>query len=176
MEMFWIDSDSHSETVLLNAKSGTTCNHLTTDQGATNHCLKTPVYYLTVHMVCCGGNHAKALKWQGVASSSLIKWNVFIYSSRCSQIFSAGSSQFLNEINAECSVKDILPKMTCSTDSGGHNFVYWPALFVCSLKKMPQSMPEYALTRNYLELMVDLPWSKSTKGESFIYFYSYINI
>ncbi|CAO2610754.1 Lon protease homolog 2, peroxisomal [Lemmus lemmus] len=30
------------------------------------------------------------------------------------------------------------------------------------LKKMPQSMPEYALTRNYLELMVELPWSKST--------------
>ncbi|XP_006797456.1 lon protease homolog 2, peroxisomal isoform X1 [Neolamprologus brichardi] len=31
------------------------------------------------------------------------------------------------------------------------------------LKKMPQSMPEYALTRNYLDLMVELPWSKSTK-------------
>ncbi|XP_069572998.1 lon protease homolog 2, peroxisomal [Brachyistius frenatus] len=31
------------------------------------------------------------------------------------------------------------------------------------LKKMPQSMPEYALTRNYLDLMVDLPWNKSTK-------------
>ncbi|CAG5958460.1 unnamed protein product [Menidia menidia] len=31
------------------------------------------------------------------------------------------------------------------------------------LKKMPQSMPEYALTRNYLELMVELPWSRSTK-------------
>ncbi|XP_051485017.1 lon protease homolog 2, peroxisomal [Apus apus] len=31
------------------------------------------------------------------------------------------------------------------------------------LKKMPQSMPEYALTRNYLELMVELPWNKSTK-------------
>lgn len=30
------------------------------------------------------------------------------------------------------------------------------------LKKMPQSMPEYALTRSYLELMVELPWSKST--------------
>ncbi|XP_013912180.1 PREDICTED: lon protease homolog 2, peroxisomal-like [Thamnophis sirtalis] len=28
---------------------------------------------------------------------------------------------------------------------------------------MPQSMPEYALTRNYLELMVELPWSKNTK-------------
>lgn len=26
-------------------------------------------------------------------------------------------------------------------------------------------MPEYALTRNYLELMVELPWSKSTKGK-----------
>ncbi|XP_029289974.1 LOW QUALITY PROTEIN: lon protease homolog 2, peroxisomal [Cottoperca gobio] len=31
------------------------------------------------------------------------------------------------------------------------------------LKKMPQSMPEHALTRNYLDLMVELPWSKSTK-------------
>ncbi|XP_015675222.1 lon protease homolog 2, peroxisomal [Protobothrops mucrosquamatus] len=43
-----------------------------------------------------------------------------------------------------------------------------PALKVClkevkRLKKMPQSMPEYALTRNYLELMVELPWSKNTK-------------
>ncbi|MGH0144874.1 UNVERIFIED_CONTAM: hypothetical protein FKN15_004307 [Acipenser sinensis] len=28
---------------------------------------------------------------------------------------------------------------------------------------MPQSMPEYALTRNYLELMVELPWNNSTK-------------
>uniref|UniRef100_A0A671VLG1 Lon peptidase 2, peroxisomal n=1 Tax=Sparus aurata TaxID=8175 RepID=A0A671VLG1_SPAAU len=42
------------------------------------------------------------------------------------------------------------------------------ALRVClkelkRLKKMPQSMPEYALTRNYLDLMVELPWSKSTK-------------
>ncbi|XP_051725630.1 lon protease homolog 2, peroxisomal [Ctenopharyngodon idella] len=42
------------------------------------------------------------------------------------------------------------------------------ALRVClkelrRLKKMPQSMPEYALTRNYLEMMVELPWSKSTK-------------
>ncbi|XP_060109729.1 LOW QUALITY PROTEIN: lon protease homolog 2, peroxisomal [Heteronotia binoei] len=42
------------------------------------------------------------------------------------------------------------------------------ALKVCvkevkRLKKMPQSMPEYALTRNYLELMVELPWSKSTR-------------
>uniref|UniRef100_A0A673M452 Lon protease homolog 2, peroxisomal n=1 Tax=Sinocyclocheilus rhinocerous TaxID=307959 RepID=A0A673M452_9TELE len=41
------------------------------------------------------------------------------------------------------------------------------ALRVClkelkRLKKMPQSMPEYALTRNYLEMMVELPWSKST--------------
>lgn len=33
------------------------------------------------------------------------------------------------------------------------------------LKKMPQSMPEYALTRNYLELMVELPWNKSTTGK-----------
>ncbi|XP_041046699.1 lon protease homolog 2, peroxisomal isoform X2 [Carcharodon carcharias] len=30
------------------------------------------------------------------------------------------------------------------------------------LKKMPQSMPEFALTRNYLELMVELPWNKNT--------------
>lgn len=37
------------------------------------------------------------------------------------------------------------------------------------LKKMPQSMPEYALTRNYLELMVELPWNKSTKGKAFHY-------
>nr|XP_019960153.1 PREDICTED: lon protease homolog 2, peroxisomal isoform X2 [Paralichthys olivaceus] len=42
------------------------------------------------------------------------------------------------------------------------------ALKVClkelkRLKKMPQSMPESALTRNYLDLMVELPWSKNTK-------------
>ncbi|XP_042630663.1 lon protease homolog 2, peroxisomal-like [Cyprinus carpio] len=42
------------------------------------------------------------------------------------------------------------------------------ALRVClkelkRLKKMPESMPEYALTRNYLEMMVELPWSKSSK-------------
>ncbi|XP_018408806.1 PREDICTED: lon protease homolog 2, peroxisomal isoform X2 [Nanorana parkeri] len=42
------------------------------------------------------------------------------------------------------------------------------ALKVCMkemkrLKKMPQSMPEYALTRNYLELMSELPWGKSTR-------------
>ncbi|XP_069595442.1 lon protease homolog 2, peroxisomal [Ranitomeya imitator] len=42
-----------------------------------------------------------------------------------------------------------------------------PALKVCMkemkrLKKMPQSMPEYVLTRNYLELMSELPWSKSS--------------
>ncbi|XP_031730243.1 lon protease homolog 2, peroxisomal isoform X1 [Anarrhichthys ocellatus] len=42
------------------------------------------------------------------------------------------------------------------------------ALRVClkelkRLKKMPQSMPEFSLTRNYLDLMVELPWSKSTK-------------
>ncbi|XP_077424212.1 lon protease homolog 2, peroxisomal isoform X2 [Vanacampus margaritifer] len=42
------------------------------------------------------------------------------------------------------------------------------ALRVClkelkRLKKMPQSMPEYALTRNYLDLMVELPWSKYSK-------------
>uniref|UniRef100_A0A671S5J2 Lon protease homolog 2, peroxisomal n=1 Tax=Sinocyclocheilus anshuiensis TaxID=1608454 RepID=A0A671S5J2_9TELE len=34
--------------------------------------------------------------------------------------------------------------------------------FLHRLKKMPQSMPEHALTRNYLEMMVELPWSKST--------------
>ncbi|XP_061773056.1 lon protease homolog 2, peroxisomal [Nerophis ophidion] len=42
------------------------------------------------------------------------------------------------------------------------------ALRVClkelkRLVKMPQSMPEYAVARNYLDLMVELPWSKSTK-------------
>uniref|UniRef100_A0A4W3K7V3 Lon peptidase 2, peroxisomal n=1 Tax=Callorhinchus milii TaxID=7868 RepID=A0A4W3K7V3_CALMI len=41
------------------------------------------------------------------------------------------------------------------------------ALKVCMkeikrLKNMPQSMPEFVLTRNYLELMVELPWKKST--------------
>ncbi|XP_051513403.1 lon protease homolog 2, peroxisomal [Myxocyprinus asiaticus] len=41
------------------------------------------------------------------------------------------------------------------------------ALHVClkelrRLKKMLQSMPEYVLTRNYLEMMVELPWNKST--------------
>ncbi|XP_064640308.1 lon protease homolog 2, peroxisomal-like [Lineus longissimus] len=30
------------------------------------------------------------------------------------------------------------------------------------LKKMPQHMPEHAMIRNYLELMTELPWSKST--------------
>lgn len=30
------------------------------------------------------------------------------------------------------------------------------------LKKMPAAMPEYAMTRNYLELMADLPWSKES--------------
>jgi ATP-dependent Lon protease len=30
------------------------------------------------------------------------------------------------------------------------------------LKKMPQQMPEHAMIRNYLELMVELPWSKTT--------------
>jgi ATP-dependent Lon protease len=28
------------------------------------------------------------------------------------------------------------------------------------LKKMPTHMPEHAMTRNYLELMTDLPWNK----------------
>lgn len=41
------------------------------------------------------------------------------------------------------------------------------ALRVClkelkRLKKMPQSMPEYALSRNYLDMMVELPWNKQT--------------
>lgn len=31
------------------------------------------------------------------------------------------------------------------------------------LKKMPQHMPEHAMIRNYLELMLDLPWNKSSK-------------
>ncbi|KAK7498897.1 hypothetical protein BaRGS_00009989 [Batillaria attramentaria] len=31
------------------------------------------------------------------------------------------------------------------------------------LKKMPQHMPEHAMIRNYLELMLDLPWTKSSK-------------
>ncbi|XP_071495990.1 lon protease homolog 2, peroxisomal-like [Diadema antillarum] len=31
------------------------------------------------------------------------------------------------------------------------------------LKKMPSAMPEYAMTRNYLELMAELPWSKQSK-------------
>ncbi|XP_061677665.1 lon protease homolog 2, peroxisomal isoform X2 [Syngnathoides biaculeatus] len=49
----------------------------------------------------------------------------------------------------------------------GANMPY-AALRVClkelkRLKKMPQSMPEYALTRTYLDLMVELPWNKSTK-------------
>uniref|UniRef100_H2S9G5 Lon peptidase 2, peroxisomal n=1 Tax=Takifugu rubripes TaxID=31033 RepID=H2S9G5_TAKRU len=44
------------------------------------------------------------------------------------------------------------------------------ALKVClkelkRLKKMPPSMPENALTRNYLDLMVDLPWNRSTKDQ-----------
>ncbi|XP_067651639.1 lon protease homolog 2, peroxisomal-like [Haliotis asinina] len=31
------------------------------------------------------------------------------------------------------------------------------------LKKMPQHMPEHAMIRNYLELMVELPWSRQSK-------------
>ncbi|XP_077997678.1 lon protease homolog 2, peroxisomal-like [Glandiceps talaboti] len=31
------------------------------------------------------------------------------------------------------------------------------------LKKMPSALPDYSLTRNYLELMAELPWSKSSK-------------
>ncbi|KXJ23831.1 lon protease homolog 2, peroxisomal [Exaiptasia diaphana] len=31
------------------------------------------------------------------------------------------------------------------------------------LKKMPPQFPEHATTRNYLEWMIDLPWSKETK-------------
>jgi ATP-dependent Lon protease len=31
------------------------------------------------------------------------------------------------------------------------------------LKQMPPQFPEHAVTRNYLELMADLPWSKSTE-------------
>lgn len=44
-------------------------------------------------------------------------------------------------------------------------FLQTSFLFIRRLKKMPQSMPEYALTRNYLDLMVELPWSKSSKGK-----------
>ena len=29
---------------------------------------------------------------------------------------------------------------------------------------MPQSMPDYSLTINYLDLMVELPWDRNTKG------------
>lgn len=29
---------------------------------------------------------------------------------------------------------------------------------------MQPSMPEFTLTRNYLDLMVDLPWNRSTIG------------
>ncbi|BFZ13298.1 hypothetical protein BsWGS_16337 [Bradybaena similaris] len=31
------------------------------------------------------------------------------------------------------------------------------------LKKMPSHMPEHAMIRNYLELMIELPWSRGTK-------------
>ena len=31
------------------------------------------------------------------------------------------------------------------------------------LKKMPQQMPEHAMIRNYLDLMIELPWSKASK-------------
>ncbi|OWF34794.1 lon protease homolog 2, peroxisomal-like [Mizuhopecten yessoensis] len=31
------------------------------------------------------------------------------------------------------------------------------------MKKMPQQMPEHAMIRNYLDLMVELPWSKHSK-------------
>ncbi|XP_041376039.1 lon protease homolog 2, peroxisomal-like [Gigantopelta aegis] len=31
------------------------------------------------------------------------------------------------------------------------------------LRKMPQHMPEHAMIRNYLELMVELPWTRSSK-------------
>ncbi|XP_033117283.1 lon protease homolog 2, peroxisomal-like [Anneissia japonica] len=31
------------------------------------------------------------------------------------------------------------------------------------LKKMPTALPEYAITRNYLELMLELPWSKNSR-------------
>ncbi|XP_020609549.1 lon protease homolog 2, peroxisomal-like isoform X1 [Orbicella faveolata] len=33
------------------------------------------------------------------------------------------------------------------------------------LKKMPPQFPEHATTRNYLEWMVDLPWSQETKDK-----------
>ena len=31
------------------------------------------------------------------------------------------------------------------------------------LRKMPQQMPEHAMIRNYLDLMIELPWSKASK-------------
>lgn len=31
------------------------------------------------------------------------------------------------------------------------------------LRKMPQQMPEHAMIRNYLDLMIELPWSKGSK-------------
>jgi len=33
------------------------------------------------------------------------------------------------------------------------------------LKKMPPQFPEHATSRNYLEWMVDLPWSRETKDK-----------
>uniref|UniRef100_A0A9J7WWY8 Lon protease homolog 2, peroxisomal n=1 Tax=Cyprinus carpio carpio TaxID=630221 RepID=A0A9J7WWY8_CYPCA len=42
------------------------------------------------------------------------------------------------------------------------NTLLYTSCSITQLKKMPQSMPEYALTHNYLEMMVELPWSKST--------------
>uniref|UniRef100_H2YU14 Uncharacterized protein n=1 Tax=Ciona savignyi TaxID=51511 RepID=H2YU14_CIOSA len=30
------------------------------------------------------------------------------------------------------------------------------------LRKLPSAMPEHALTRNYIELLSELPWSNST--------------
>ncbi|RDD43083.1 Lon protease-like protein 2, peroxisomal [Trichoplax sp. H2] len=33
------------------------------------------------------------------------------------------------------------------------------------LKKMPPQLPDYSVTRNYLEWMVDLPWKKSTEDK-----------
>ncbi len=31
------------------------------------------------------------------------------------------------------------------------------------LRKMPPQMPEHAMIRNYLDLMIELPWNKASK-------------
>ncbi|KTF95033.1 hypothetical protein cypCar_00019287 [Cyprinus carpio] len=58
--------------------------------------------------------------------------------------------QVLDAVDLEERFKKALPLLTRQIEG-------------LKLKKMPESMPEYALTRNYLEMMVELPWSKSSK-------------